>query len=681
VVRGVPVTRFGLQSNGSRRILEALAGRADPVSPRTRARRHRLLICMCSLLAVLYVGRLGRLQLVEGDDFRARALAQSLRERVIPASRGEILDRNGQTLVADDTRYHMYLAPRELRLGRDRRDVIDAIAAVVDLSPARRSNLAAATDGWPTIAPAVTDEDRMRLVASIGAGVRFEPNAARRYPRGRLARRLIGSVDENGSGRNGLELYVDSLLRGEPGARRIRVDARKGEYRSPDDVSIEARPGYDVVLTIDAGLQRIVETELTRALETTRASGGDIILYNPRTGEILALASEKIGGQAAVPAFSDPYEPGSTAKPFLLASLLNEGLVDLDEMIDVEGGEFRDAYRVINDVHGFDTLSVRDIIVQSSNMGAAKLSMRLSNSSQHGYLRDFGFGMPTRIDYPGESSGELRRPGEWSKLSAGSLAMGYEMSMTSLQLVAAYGALANHGLLMRPRLIKEIRDRDGRVVFEAEPTEVRQVVRPEVAREVTEVLEDAVRTGTAKQADMVQLAVAGKTGTAKLAVDGRYARGRYRASFVGYAPADDPSVVILTRLEDPKGAYYGGAIAAPTSQATLQAALATHVSAVDSRLVVSVVRPRRWTDAMTDGVAEGPFIFAVGDGQRTWPVERSEGEQRITMPKLTGLPLRSAAARLHELGLRVEWRGTETVRRQEPAPGREITRGSIVVLR
>lgn len=676
------MTRFGLQSNGGRRIFEALDGRPDPVSPRTRSRRHRCLTCTFSIVAVLYAGRLGHLQLVLGDELRDRARAQSREERVIPASRGEIVDRNGQSLVADDTRYHAYLAPRELNDARSREEVMAAIEAVLDLPPARRARLASVTQGWQTIAAAVTDEERTRLVASIGAGLRFEPNAARRYPRGGVARRLIGSIDEDGVGRSGLELYLDPWLRGTAGVRRVRVDAKKGEYRSPHDVLTEARPGYDVTLTIDAGLQRIAETELARVLETTRASGGDIIIYDPRNGEILALASEKVDAvQDAVPAFSDPYEPGSTAKPFLLAALLNEGLVDLDESIDVEGGEFRDRFRVINDVHGFDELSVRDVIIQSSNVGAAKLSERLSASVQHGYLRDFGFGMPTRIGYPGESSGELRRPGEWSKLSAASLAMGYEMSTTSLQLVAAYGALANDGVLMRPTLIREVRDHEGRVIFEAEPIEVRRVVRSEVAREVTGVLEAVVRDGTAKLAGMARLAVAGKTGTARLSIDGRYVSGRYRASFVGYAPADDPSVVILTRLEDPKGAYYGGVIAAPTSQATLQAALATRVASVDRRLVASGLRPRRWAGATPDGSAEGPFIFAVGEGRRMWPAQRPDEKPSIEVPNLTGLPLRSAVARLHELGLRVEWRGVETVREQDPAPGRELTWGGTVVLR
>jgi len=257
--------------------------------------------------------------------------------------------------------------------------------------------------------------------------------------------------------------------------------------------------------------------------------------------------------------------------------------------------------------------------------------------------------------------------------------MGYEMSTTSLQLVAAYGALANEGRLMRPSLVKELRDAAGRVVWSATPTVVRQVVSPAVARTVSRVLSDVVSEGTARLAGMANLAVAGKTGTAKLAVNGGYANGRYRASLVGYAPADRPAVVILTRLEDPKGAYYGGAIAAPTSQATLQAALATQVGSVDSRLVASGISPRRWSGA-APGADRGPFIFAVGGAADTRSRETVLAQGSVEVPNLDGLPLRSAIARLHELGLRVELHGESIVRGQEPSPGHEVGRGGVVTL-
>jgi cell division protein FtsI (penicillin-binding protein 3) len=660
------------------RIREALDGRSEPVSPATHARRHRALTWGFTVVATLYAARLGYLQFLHGDELRTAAVAQSWGEKEIPARRGEILDRDGQPLVSDDTRYQAFLSVADLDI--DRSEAVAAIEDVIDITADRRERLLASTDGWEPIATGVTDEERTRLESSLSGGIGFDAYPARQYPRGSIAMPLIGRIAPDGAGQSGLELELDEHLRGLPGLRRIRVDAKRREYRPGDAMLKEPRPGYDVVLTIDAELQRIAENELARALGETEAVGGDILIYDPRSGEILAAASEKQGAAGGtVPAFSDAYEPGSTAKPFLLAALLNEGLVDLDEVVDVEGGQLRDGRRVITDVHGFDELTVRDVIAQSSNVGAAKLADRLRPSKQHGYLRDFGFGMPTQIEYPSESGGVLTRASEWSGLSPASHAMGYEMATTSLQLVSAYGALANGGRLMRPTLIKEIRDPAGNVVWSAEPTVVRQVVRPEVARTVSEVLANVVSEGTAKLAGMARLSVAGKTGTAKLVVDGVYPPGRYRASFVGYAPADDPRVVILTRLEDPRGAYYGGAIAAPTSQATLQAALAAEVDAVDRRLVASDVEPRRWSggDPTSD---QGPFIFAVDLPGESWSPPGLD-TRAVVVPNLRGLPVRAAASRLHDLGLKVEWSGSLTVKSQEPSPGIELRKGEKVVLR
>jgi cell division protein FtsI (penicillin-binding protein 3) len=440
------------------------------------------------------------------------------------------------------------------------------------------------------------------------------------------------------------------------------------------------RSGRDVILTIDADLQRIAENELERALAETGSTAGDIVLLAPATGALLAVAS-KHQGVTQVPVFTEPYEPGSTLKPFLLAALLSEDLVDLDEVIDAEGGTLKMGRRVIRDVHPNDELTVSEVVTYSSNVGAAKLSQRLRPAVQYRYLRDFGFGTPTGIEYPSESGGRLARPRDWTSLSQASLAMGYEISTTSLQLAASYAALANDGLLMRPYLIREIRDETGRAVQTTEPQVLRRVVSAEVAGQVTEVLQSVVHEGTGMLASMASLAVAGKTGTARLlATGGGYAPGRYRASFVGYAPADDPQVVILTRLEDPQGSYYGGAVAAPTSHATLEAALATQGMRLDRRLLVREPAPGSWGGGRAP-VDAGPFIFAMGSNPADWSAPPTETRRAVIMPDLSGLPLRSAVARLHELGLRVELTGTVQVRGQAPAPGQNVTRGATVVLR
>jgi len=671
------VTRFGIHRRSVRTKREA---EAQGFCSRTQRRRHRFLTYAVTVVATLYAARLGQLQIVRGDAHRETQLAQSATWDSLPAPRGAILDRKGAILAAADTRHTVYVPIEDLTVPR--REAIAAVADMVEVSGERRRAVEAATRGWPLIANGVTDEERLQLEAVLGRNVRFESHSARSYPAGSVGRRLIGGVGSEGNGRTGLELHLDELLRGVSGRAEARFDGRHNRYRPPGAEIVEPRPGHQVVLTIDAELQRIAENALASALTETGARAGDIVLLDPRTGELLAVASERADGAPdQVPAFADPYEPGSTLKPFLLASLLNEGLVSLDEIIDVEGGVLRTDARTIRDVHEYDQLSVSDVIANSSNVGAAKLSGRLDPSVQHRYLRDFGFGMRTQLEYLVESPGRLARPDTWTSLSPASHAIGYEISTTSLQLAAAYGAIANDGVLMQPMLVKEIRDAKGRTVERFEPRAVRRVVRSDVAAEVSRVLELAVQVGTGSRAQLGAISVAGKTGTARLAANGGYARGRYRASFVGFAPADDPSVVILTRLEDPtEGSYYGGAIAAPTSQATLQAALATDGIQFDPRLVVKGARPRAWNGRPAASGRSGPFVFAVDSEHETAPV-RVEESDVVTLPSLRGLSPRSAAARLFELGLEVAWEGQETVREQNPVAGSRLRRGETVVLR
>ena len=661
------MTRFGI--HGTAPAAEVAGDAREAALARTHRNRHRVIGVAITLVAAVYALRLGELQIVEAERHRQAQLEQSAEWAPLSAPRGRIMDRRGRVLAAPDTRYQAFLAVDELRL--DRAEAIDAVAAVVLVPPERRRAVDAAEGGWSLVARDVSDEERVRMQRTVGRGIYFESRSARDYPLS-IGRRLIGAVGSDGRGGTGLEAALEDWLAGRPGRAEVRLDGRRNAYRPSGGQIIEPVPGHDVVLTIDAELQRIAENELARALAKTGASGGDMVLLEPHTGEILALASERADGAPdQIPALVDPYEPGSTAKPFLLASLLSEGAVRLDEVIDVEGGELRVGARRITDVQGYDTLRVRQVISKSSNVGAAKLSRRLSPAVQHRYLRDFGFGMRTRLGHLAESAGRLTRPESWTSLSPASHAIGYEMSATSLQLAAAYAVIANGGTLMRPNLVREVRDASGEVVRRFDPTRVRRVIPRHVADEVRGVLEEVVRDGTGRLAGMARFAVAGKTGTARLAVAGRYAPGRYRASFVGFAPADDPRIVILTRLEDPRGGvYYGGAIAAPTSQAALAAALTTEGVQVDPRLVVSDARPRPWR-----------AVFAAGVPPESWAADDAGSVSLVALPDLTGLSARAAAMRLHGLGLNVAWRGEGAVASQSPAPGSELARGETVVLK
>lgn len=643
----------------------------------THARRIRALQTGFVLLSLAYGGRLVQLQVFQSREWTRLSLAQNATRVEIPARRGGIHDREGRPLVLDAQEFRAYLAPREMG---DPERAIEAAARILGLTRAEADRLRAARSGWVAIPRRLSGSDRERLMGAIRRGIHFEHVSSRTYPEGDLARSLIGTLELSGHGASGLEMQLDSLLRGSPGAALTRRDALGETYWLPDATLSAPRPGHDVFLTLDADLQAIAENALERALTETGASGGDVLLLDPRTGEILALASRRGDGFRRIPAFTDPYEPGSTLKPFLLAALLAEGLAELEDSVDVQRGVYRDGRRVIRDVHPYGVLSVAEVVRYSSNVGAVKLSKRLPPSLHYRYLRDFGFGVPTGIEYPAESGGLLRRPSEWSALSQASLAMGYEVAVTSLQLATAYAALANGGLLVRPYLVKEVRDRRGEVVYRRDPEPLRRVVDEEVSGAVTRVLESVVAEGTATRAAMIALPVAGKTGTARLTTGGRYQR-RYAASFVGFTPADDPSLVILTKLEDPQGAYYGGSVAAPISQATLQAALASRGVMVDRRLAVARPGRRGW-GVTVPRPESGPFIFAVGQAPAPWPEPEPEPPEApsAVLPDLRGLPVRSAAARLHELGLGVELHASGRVRGQSPPPGQRVVPGTTVRL-
>lgn len=659
---------------------ETSQDRAEGAVAPIHRRRVTMLGVAFALVAAIYVGRGAYLQVERAEHWKELARAQHAAKVELPAVRGGIFDRNGNPLAVDDRRFRGFLAPAEVT---DQDEAVGKIREVLGLRASELQRLRRARTGWVAIPRRLTAAERDRLSAAVRRGLHFEAVSSREHPEGDLALGLLGRVGGDGTARSGLELALDSLLRGRPGRAMRRVDALGGRHPFPGGEITSPRPGHRAVLTLDARLQSIAENALDRGLERTGAAGGDIVLMDVRTGEILALASRRNGSGpgAGVPALTDAYEPGSTAKPFLLASLLAEGTARLDEEIYAEGGRFRVAGRTIEDVHPHDTLTVEEVVQYSSNIGAAKLASRLSPGQQYRYLRDFGFGTPTGVIYPSESKGLLRKPDRWSAQSQASLAMGYELSVTSVQLAAAFAALADDGRLRRPYLVKEVRDDAGRVVWEQEPRVVRQVVPPGVARRVTDVLARVVEGGTATGAAMKNLRVAGKTGTSRLTEDGRYRARSYAASFVGYTPAEDPGLLILTRLVDPQGEYYGGLTAAPVSRSTLEAALAARGVAVPRpRAPTSGARQVRWNGS--EGEPTGRFLLAAEGGSDV-PAAGTDGvdDGGRVLPNLRGLTVREAVSRLHELGLHVRPEAVGRVRTSSPPPGTAVAAGDTVVLR
>ncbi|HEX7049161.1 MAG TPA: penicillin-binding transpeptidase domain-containing protein [Longimicrobiales bacterium] len=659
---------------------------------RGQAWRRRALLMGLVVGSLVVLVRGFQLQVIEGGRWAARALGQHQEKMVLPAPRGTIYDRNGIPLAVSREVVRVSVAPRELR---DRAAVAQRLREVLGLSAAAAARATDPARRWVVLPGRHDASVRPRLEGE--PGIYLERVVERSYPHGDVALELIGRVSADGQALGGLELEFDSLLSGRPGAAVARRDARGRSIPGSRVTVVDPVAGRDLVLTLDVHLQEIAEGALRHAIEETDAAGGDLVLADPQTGEILAAVSRRGSAVRSWRAVTEPYEPGSTLKPFLVSALLAEGRAELSDSIFAEEGRYVRGGRTIEDSHPYGWLTLRDALRLSSNIAMAKVAHRLEPEEQYAYLRDFGFGTPTGITYPSEAAGVLRRPDQWSGYSQSSLAIGYEIGVTPLQMVMAYGALANGGVLMEPHLVREVRSRGGRTLFRSEPQPVRRVVPAEVARAVSAVLVDVVEAGTGQAADLGVFRVAGKTGTARRYHAGRYGEGWYTASFAGFFPAADPQLTFLVKLDHPKGTYYGGTAAAPVTRATLAAALAARSTALDRRAVVAAAaestaaagpdeRARRARAVLphietgaTAPVA-GPFIFAM-DARPVEPFAGGASDDRRAVPDVRGLALRDAVRRLHRQGFQVRVEGSGTVRSTAPAAGRSAARGSVVRVR
>jgi cell division protein FtsI (penicillin-binding protein 3) len=638
------------------------------------ARRRRMLLAFLVLGGLALLGRGFQLQVLQAAEWAGRAERQQREKLTLPAERGTIYDRNGIPLATTREMLRVSTAPREVT---DPDAVERALRESLGLSRAGVRRALDRSRRWVVIPGRFEPTARGPLEGLTG--VYLERVLERFRPHGELALELLGVTGADGRPQGGVELELDTLLSGTDGYAVVRRDAR-GEPIPGALMPVEdPRPGHDVYLTLDLELQAIAEEALHAAMTEHEARGGDLIFADPRTGEVLAAASLGRGGGRHWRGVTDPYEPGSTMKPFIMAALLEEGRASLTDSVFTERGYLRMGRREIRDVHGYEWLTAAEVLRYSSNVGMVKLAARLEPVEQFGALRSFGFGTPTGVPYPSESGGRLLRPESWSGYSQASLAMGYEVSVTPLQMTMAYGALANGGRLMEPRLVREIRSPGGKSVYVSEARRVRQAIDPTTASAVADVLADVVEEGTGQRAGLGEFRVAGKTGTARMFEAGGYRRDAYTASFAGFFPAREPQLVFLVKLDG--GSEYGGSVAAPVTRATLAAALAARATPLDRRAVAIPVpdpapEPARPDPARRLAPAPGPFVFRLESG----PPRPARSPAARAVPDVRGESARDAAAVLHAAGFRVHLDGVGRVHAMEPERGALAKAGTVVRL-
>lgn len=645
------------------------------------------------LFAVALVARAAQVQLIEHDKWAARAERQHFVSASRPATRGAILDAAGNVLVETRELRRISIAPRELR---DR----TATARILTRAGVPRPWVSRAVDTtrkWVEIPGAFPPEEIAALIPM--RGVHSTVVLDRVYSNYAGIRKLVGRTDAAGVALDGLELAMDTLLRGDSATSRLARDRSGRAIPNPSGVSTT---GATVALTLSRDLQDIAERALAQAVDSLQASGGDIVVLNPYTGEVLALASNRVDPAAfANTAITEPFEPGSTLKPFLAAALLERGLATADEVIETFNGVMEIEGRVIRDIHKAQSLSLSDVIRFSSNVGIVRFAERLTPRDKYELLRDLGFGAPTGVALPAEASGTLREPRRWSRTSAAAVAMGYEISVTPLQLAAAYAAIANGGELVEPQIVREIRTGD-RVLYSRKRRVLRRVFSPATAATMQRMLVAVVDSGTAMKSDLANFLVGGKSGTARRTEGGKgYVPGSYTASFVGLFPGDRPQYVVVVKLDNPKRAIYGGETAAPVSRVILQAALAARDAALDRSALVAarlpdaapaVASPRQApadTAPAAKAIVRRPALPPppVETPSRRVVVrlpyagvarKEAEAVQRA-VPDVSGLTLRGAIGALHVAGFRVRLVPGAALQ-SYPGAGSVVAQGSLVTL-
>ena len=704
-----------------------------PEMPQQPRGRFFTLKVAFALFFVVITGRLVQIQLIEGPKFQALARKQYEQTVTLPAVRGNIYDRNSNVLASNSMFVSFAADPKVVG------DNADEIARQFSAAFGRPRSFYMAklqsvtSSGAPKrfvwMERRVRPEVAKRIESYKLVGVVAVDEPKRLYHYDDVAGTLIGFTDVDNKGISGLEVEYDEYLRGKNGSVVMQRDGLGRARASVDYPRIEPRDGNNLTLTIDLAYQSIVEEELKRGVAANKAAAGLAVMLNPKTGEILAMANvpginpNDLGSYDVNAArnrvVTDVFEPGSVFKIVTASAAYENNLVSPEKKFYAEHGTYavqissRGKIRKITDTHPYDWLTFQEAIEFSSNIVMAKVGPTVGPDRLYIQARNFGFGIPTGVELPGEVRGRLKKPQEWSGTTLQTMAYGYEVAVTPIQIATAYAAVANKGVMMKPFIISRIQDMTGETILEQRPQIIRKVISEQTASLMTQAFEGVVERGTAKEARIEGVRIAGKTGTSKKVVEGRYGLGSYTGSFVGYFPADDPQVVCLVMIDNPTGgAYYGGSTSAPIFRAIAERIINTSgrftkkpqpneasppangISVPDVRTLQVVIASRLLE---SHGLKSQP----VGTGdivvrQVPEPGKRLEKDDVVqlvlnetgaetaggpaTVPDVRGMSLRRAINRLVVEDFDIKVRGSGVVVEQVPAAGKKIQPGATVYL-
>ncbi len=666
-------------------------------------RRTLLLGGILLLWMLVIIGRLYQLQIIQYAEWLNRAQRQQQRTVEISAQRGTIFDRHLQPLAMSVAVDSIFAMPIQIP---DRAMVASLLAPILGLDAADLNGRFNAYKTFCWVKRKVAPEEAARVAALNLAGIYFRKEMKRFYPKGDLAADVLGYVGLDDKGLAGLEYAMDGTIQGTPSRWLVDEDARRQTFRSSE---WKGEPGKNVVLTLDENIQNLTQEALAEGVKKWRAAGGAAIVQNPSTGEILAMASEPTFDPNRYERASPPerlnrgiawvYEPGSTFKLITVAAALDVGVARPSDVIDCQMGSIVLAGRTIHDHEPLGAVTVDQVMVHSSDVGAVKIALRLGEDRFYRYIRDFGFGSRTEVGLPGEEHGLLEPPRHWSGVSIGELAIGQGIGVTALQLINAYSAIANGGVMIQPRIVRDI-FREG--THEAiPPARGRRVVSEQTAEEMKAMLEHVVEQGTGRTAQLAGYTAAGKTGTAqKVDPSGRYSHTHYVASFVGMAPVDHPAITVLVSVDTPVGAYYGQEVAAPVFKTIAEKTLAylnvPQDKSAPSPLIASSLTPApscRLRRGKAAGVPPSSPTPSVAEQVRVEAVSYAPQEPAargtvmlntgplVVVPDFTGRAERQTVNECERLGLDLNVAGSGLAVEQRPPAGTRLPAGSRIWVR
>ncbi|HUN66032.1 MAG TPA: penicillin-binding protein [Bacteroidota bacterium] len=654
-------------------------------NPRTAGpERIRLRVLQIGLLVLFAVVglRLLQIQVIQSSKYREIAQKQYREPLVLPAARGMLLDRNNVP-IASNSMFISFAADPKLAAD-DARTIAAEFSRVFGKPRDFYLGKLQSESRFVWLERQVSLETARRIDVRKLPGIVVRNEPKRLYYHGNIGGQLIGCTNIDNDGIAGLELEFDRDLRGVDGYVIFQRDGLGHARPSVDYPRVEPVNGCNVVLTVDMGLQAIAEKELKKGIEASKAERGIVVMLQPKTGDILAIAQYPAidpNSYGKYPpedqrlrAVTDNFEPGSVFKIVTTSAALDNKLVTPDQKFFAENGVYNVRYgsvvRPITDTHKEGIITFQQALEVSSNIVMAKVSDIIGSERLYKMARDYGFGIPTDVGFPGEIAGVLKKPKDWSLMTLNSVAYGYEVSVSPIQIATAYAAVANGGILMKPHLLKSVVTEQGQVMRTEQPQVIRRVVSEETAKRLTDFFEGVVLRGTAKMAAIPGIRIAGKTGTSRKMINGHYDLGSYTASFVGFVPADDPAVVCLVMMDNPQGVFYtGGTTSAPVFRDIIQRSMTSSDLFAPAGTQPAVVAER------TNG------------GSRTMPepVDSAEAASVVihaggTVPDVRGFSIRRAVALLIREKLDPVVTGSGIVVRQSPEAGAAVKPGTKITL-